>query len=306
MLKYRVPEYNFPKPERCELDEPRYDGMRFYRDVNDTNSLVLPSVTTTIGYGDTAKLAILASWRKYWRDNFAKYGFSPVDIEAYFNLASNRGTVIHEAIENLHEHNVHEPDFDNHPDLDLDYIERLETIMASMTPKDRKRETNLYQHPRYWWEHAHPYLMSLEGEIIAQELQMFYVDDHIDECGHRFGVAGTADLIYIDTNGDGVVADYKTTGYAHATPSRYSNYSWDKPSSQFDAKWLQLTPYAVGFNRLMGQDIIKKLHLISIYPGGVESFIVPLDVAARDLLVGTKTADYYKEYNTLLNRLIYG
>lgn len=293
MLKFKVPEYNLPEVNRCFVCSsqfPRFAGKRFY--TNGEN--VLPSVTTVIGDG-AAKAAIISQWKKKWTRLLLANGFNEEEAALYFNLASGRGTVLHEAVEHLHQFGT-SPDFEAHPDIDLDYCHRLEELMAKIDITDRKHEELVYQDPFHWWVNVEPYLRGLEGDIIAQELQMFSTVTN---------VAGTCDLAYLLPNGRGVIADYKFTGYSKTKPSRYGNYSWETPNDMFLDKWLQLEAYGRTFNSLMGADIIKDMHLISTYPGGVESFLIPMDKQERDQMVGVETPDYFEVYQNKLDSFLY-
>lgn len=294
MLNYNVPTYNFPEINRVAVDTinfPRYAGKRFYTD----GEGCLPSVTTVIGDG-AAKAAIIGRWKKKWTRVLTENGFTSSEAARYFSLASTRGTALHAAVENFHQFHK-TPDFSQVEELDLDYMVRLEELMADLDPDVRKHPELIYQTPNHWWDPVEEYLQGLEGEIIAQELQMF---------SEETGVAGTCDLAYLLPNGRGVISDYKFTGYSKTKPSKYGNYSWDNPNDMFLDKWLQLEAYGRTYNHLMGEDIIKDMHLISTFPGGVESFLVPMDREERNEVVGCETPDYFEIYQSKLETFIYG
>lgn len=293
MLKFKVPSYDLPSVNRCFVSPqqfPRFAGKRFY--TNGTH--VLPSVTTVIGDG-AAKAAIIKRWKDKWTRILLREGFNEEQTRAYFTLASGRGTVLHECVEKFHQFGEL-PNFEEIEDLDLGYMEELEQIMDRIPDDERKHPELKCQLPKYWWNPVREYLETLDGDIIAQELQMFSTVTN---------VAGTCDLAYLLPNGRGVIADYKFTGYSKVKPSPYGNYSWDKPNDMFVDKWLQLEAYGRTFNSLMGADIIKDMHLISTFPGGVESFLVPMDREERNIIVGCDTPDYFEVYQNKLDSFLY-
>lgn len=290
MLKFNLLplKYSPDDVERVEIDLPSLRDMRFYFD----GSYSIPSVTTILGSG-ADKGAIIANWKKKWVKIFRDRNVPQRDIDAYFSMASTRGTFLHEMIENYHETGGVLPDTLEIPDYDNGIFERMEGYMKQVPAGKRKHKGLLRQHPRHWL-HVFDYLDTLRGTVLAQERFLFNISHQI---------AGTCDLIYRDgRTGNIVVADYKFTGYSHSEDHGYGSYCWDKPSDAFHDKWLQLAAYAIAFNDEYPEDPVTHMHLISTHPHGIETFIVPLDKPSRDDELQLDTRDYIEDFQVLVSK----
>lgn len=290
MLKFNLLplKYSPDDVERVEIDLPSLESMRFYTD----GSISIPSVTTILGSGSSTG-AIIANWKKKWVKIFRDRNVPQRDIDAYFSMASTRGTFLHEMIEKYHESGGVLPDTLEIPDYDNEIFERFETVMGRVPTSKRRHKGLLRQHPRHWL-HVFDYLDSLRGTVLAQERFLFSRDQQI---------AGTCDLIYRDERTNHVVvSDYKFTGYSHQTDHGYGSYCWEKPSDTFHDKWLQLTAYGLAFNEEYPDNPVTRMHLISTHPHGIETFIVPFDKEARDDELQLSTRDYSADFATLVTK----
>lgn len=288
MLKFNLLplKYSPEDVERVEIELSSLKDLRFYYD----GSVAIPSVTTILGSG-ADKAAIIANWRKKWKKIFADRNLDPRDAEAYFSMASIRGTFLHEKIEHYHKSGGEIDEDLTIPEYDNDLFERIEQIMKQVPASKRRHKGLLRQHPRHWL-HVFDYLDTLRGEVLAQERFLFNVD---------YQIAGTCDLVYRDERtGNVVVADYKFTGYSHIEDHGYGNYGWEKPSDAFHDKWLQLAAYGMAFNDEYPEDPVTHMHLISTHPHGVETFIVPFSKEARDDELQLETRDYIEDFQTLV------
>lgn len=274
--------------ERVELELDSLKDMRFYFD----GTYSVPSVTTILGSG-ADKAAIIGNWRKKWTKIFKDRNVPQNAIDAYFSMASKRGTFLHETIEHYHETGGELPDGDDLlvPDFDNDLFELFEGVMKKVPSSKRKHKGLLRQHPRHWMS-VFDYLDTLRGTVLAQERFLFNVE---------YQIAGTCDLIYEDRKGNIIVADYKFTGYSHEKDHGYGAYNWEKPSDAFHDKWLQLSAYGTAFNEEYPDNPVTHMHLISTHPHGVETFIVPFDKEERDNALQLDTRDYNRDFQSLVS-----
>ena len=279
-----------PSVERAEIATPEWEGLRIYKD----GKIGIPSVTTILGYGKE-KHAILANWRKKFdRLLVDEGGMGYREAQRYYSLASKRGTSLHEMVEKYHENRIWDPVVEV-PDYSIEYLLQIQSILEKVGDKVLK-EPELRKTLPHNWHHVKDFLDKKEGTILAQELFVFCKD---------LNIAGTLDLLYEDSLGRVVVADYKFTGYgkgSHNPLKRKANgwYSWENPSDAFHEKWLQLTAYADALNYLIKDKFVTHMELISVHPDGIDHFLVPIDRDARMMEIGTETLDYSSLYQEKL------